>query len=263
MDNTVIRSSQDELLYAFCEMLKVNGIELDLYFETLQPIEFTELDNIATQIKREEETGEKLSAIDLDDFTDDEGDDMIGQLDNLGEFINEEDWDLVHSEESTDEEFDVQQFAKENRSPMDRIKDFFSINAKPNSRSAQDTDAYKVRYAYMPVRRSPKSRKFCKMMEQYTDKNIVFRKEDISQMSFRGVNKELGHKKQRYSLFKFKGGKNCKHYWELRVYKKKVGKNSRVTESNAAKGGYNSPTNPNEISVRPIDMPNNGAYPNK
>ena len=40
-----------------------NGIDLNLYFVTLQPIEFTELDNIQTRVKREEETGEKLSAM--------------------------------------------------------------------------------------------------------------------------------------------------------------------------------------------------------
>ena len=50
------------LIDAFKELLAFNGIFLDLYFTTLQPIEFTELDNIATKIKREEETGEKLSS---------------------------------------------------------------------------------------------------------------------------------------------------------------------------------------------------------
>jgi hypothetical protein len=45
-------------------MLEFNQIDLNLYFVTLQPIEFTQLDNIETKIKREEETGEKLSAID-------------------------------------------------------------------------------------------------------------------------------------------------------------------------------------------------------
>jgi len=43
--------------------LAFNGIDLNLYFVTLQPIEFTELDNIQTRVKREEETGEKLSAM--------------------------------------------------------------------------------------------------------------------------------------------------------------------------------------------------------
>jgi hypothetical protein len=45
-------------------MLEFNQIDLNLYFVTLQPIEFTQLDNIETKIKREEETGEKLSAMD-------------------------------------------------------------------------------------------------------------------------------------------------------------------------------------------------------
>ena len=46
MDNVIIRPLQDEILHAFEEILLVNNIILDLYFTTLQPIEFTELDNI-------------------------------------------------------------------------------------------------------------------------------------------------------------------------------------------------------------------------
>ena len=68
MDNIVIRPFQTLLLDAFKELLSFNGIFLDLYFTTLQPIEFTELDNIATKIKREEETGEKLSSDKVEDI---------------------------------------------------------------------------------------------------------------------------------------------------------------------------------------------------
>jgi hypothetical protein len=78
-------------------------------------------------------------------------------------------------------------------------------------------------------------------------------------MSFRGINKKLGHKKRNYSLFKFKGGKNCHHYWERRVYKKK----DRVSEDEALRDGYVAPNNPEEVPIRPVDMPNNGAYPTK
>ena len=59
MDNVIIRPLQDEILNGLEEILAVNKIALDLYFVTLQPIEFTELDNISTKVKREEETGEK------------------------------------------------------------------------------------------------------------------------------------------------------------------------------------------------------------
>ncbi len=62
MDNVIIRPLQDGIIEALEDILKFNDIDLDLYFITLQPIEFTELDNISTKVKREEETGEKLSS---------------------------------------------------------------------------------------------------------------------------------------------------------------------------------------------------------
>lgn len=64
MDNIVIRPFQEKIIECLKTMLEFNQIDLNLYFVTLQPIEFTQLDNIETKIKREEETGEKLSAMD-------------------------------------------------------------------------------------------------------------------------------------------------------------------------------------------------------
>ena len=241
MDNVIIRPLQDEILHALQEILLFNGVVMNLYFTTLQPIEFTELDNISTKVKREEETGEKLSSQEeLGDFSDDEGDVMLSQLEGLGETLDDT-WELVHSEVVEDAEKDF------------KLTDL--ADANPKKESSQDNGVYKVRYAYMPVRKSENSRKFCKHMEGFTSNNVVFRKEDINMMSFRGVNKELGHNKQNYSLLKFKGGKNCHHFWELRVYKKIGGK--QVTP----KGDFIEPKNPEETPIRPIDLPNNGAYP--
>ena len=95
-------------------------------------------------------------------------------------------------------------------------------------------------------------------METFTERKIVFRKEDINMMSFRGVNKELGHKGRNYSLLKYKGGKNCHHYWELRVYKKKDGK--QVDSANAYGKGLKEPNNPSEMGERMIDRADRGAY---
>ena len=249
MDNIVIRPFQQALIDGLNEILVFNNIQLNLYFVTLQPIEFTELDNISTKVKREEETGEKLSSDVLKDFTDEEGEDMLSQLEELGEVISDE-WEIVHEEKVTEEneEFDFRRLASVKES-----------DAKPSKSSVQDNKGYKVRYAYMPVRNNPKSRDFCKSMEKLTAKDIVFRKEDINMMSFRGVNKELGHKQRRYSLFKFKGGKNCHHYWQRLIFKKK----DRVSEDEALRDGYKAPNNPDEVPIRPVDMPNRGAYPTK
>jgi hypothetical protein len=160
-------------------------------------------------------------------LSDEEFEDIIEQLEEFGEVISD-DWELVSSE---------------------RV-DLADV-------SKQDNKGYKVRYAYMPMRKSPDSRGFCQKMEALTERDIVYRLEDINQMSFRGVNKELGHKGRNYSLFKYKGGKNCHHFWEKRVYKKKT----QVSEDEALADGYTAPNNPSEVPVAPKDMPNGGAYP--
>ncbi len=240
MDNIVIRPFQQGIIDGLDEIFAFNNIALNLYFVTLQPIEFTELDNIATKIKREEETGEKLSSQvpeELCDLSDEEFDDLFDQLEEFGEVVSDE-WELVSTEK-----VDLASVSEK--------------DAKPSKTSSQDNKGYKVRYAYMPMRKSPNSRLFCQKMESLTSRDIVFRMEDINQMSFRGVNKELGHQGRNYSLAKFKGGKNCHHFWEKRVYKKKT----RVSEDEALAEGYAAPTNPEELPIRPVDMPNGGAYP--
>ena len=253
MDNIVIRPFQTLLINAFNELLAFNGINLNLYFVTLQPIEFTELENIETKIKREEETGEKLSSQEKNDFNDEEGDDLLSQLESLGEKVDENDWELIHTEkvEDTEAEFDFTKLAEVSKD-----------DAKPNKVSSQDNSTYKVRYSYGPVRNSADSRRFCQRMELLTGQNLVFRKEDINMMSFRGVNKELGHKGQNYSLFKYKGGVNCHHYWELKVYKKKVSDNNLVSEQEAIKDGLKEPKNAPEVEIAPKDMANRGHHPN-
>ncbi len=61
MDNTVIRPFQNLLIDAFDKILAYNDISLDLYFKTLQPLEFADLENAVTKEQVEEETGQKLS----------------------------------------------------------------------------------------------------------------------------------------------------------------------------------------------------------
>lgn len=260
MDNVVIRPFQQALIEGFSEILEFNDIFLNLYFITLQPIEFTELDNISTKVRKEEETGEKqtenLSSqepVSLEDFSDEDGEDLFEQLEDLGEVISDE-WELIDSQLLDGTETSLEEL----KTSLAKVS---KDDANPNKPSKQDNSGFKVRYAYGPVRNSAGSRDFCRKMEALTSKKLVFRKEDIGMMSFKGANKELGHKKQNYSLFLYKGGVNCKHVWERRVYKKKVSDNTEVDASDAKKDGFNEPTNPKEVGVRPSDMKNGGAYP--
>jgi len=66
MDNTVIRPFQELLIDSFDQILAFNDIALNLYFITLQPLEFTEVDrSVQTDEEIEEETGVKMSSIEL------------------------------------------------------------------------------------------------------------------------------------------------------------------------------------------------------
>lgn len=59
MDNTVIRPMQVTILDGLEKILEYNGIELDIYFKTLQPLEFTDLTNAMSTSEIEKETGIK------------------------------------------------------------------------------------------------------------------------------------------------------------------------------------------------------------
>lgn len=53
-------------------------------------------------------------------------------------------------------------------------------------------------------------RSFCQRMMSL---NKFYTKEEINIMSFRGDNRQFGHKGQNYSIWEYAGGAFCKHYW--------------------------------------------------
>ena len=61
MDNTVIRPMQVTILDELEKILDYNEIDLDIYFKTLQPLEFTDLTNAINEEEIEKETGSKRS----------------------------------------------------------------------------------------------------------------------------------------------------------------------------------------------------------
>ena len=259
--NTVVRPIQEMILDAIDDILAVNGASLNVYFKTLQPLEL--------QADITEEEKEELSKVELGDdsrpFLDDElAHEMLDALADLGE-EEPEGYELIDAEEVGDEEpedFDVESY----------LNGLVSLSATQDSN--QDTELYKVRYRYSKgTSKTPmgQSRTFCKTM---MSKKMLYRKEDIGQMSARGVNKSFGHKGRNYSLFKYKGGVNCYHRWERRIYKKKLKKDGTEWGGNALQGtkfvnvnqavreGFKMPKNPKEVAIAPIDLPNNGHHPN-
>ena len=89
-----------------------------------------------------------------------------------------------------------------------------------DSVSFMDTPTTKLRYRYDVIpgkgsRLQSNSRDFCsELITRFTNRNKVFRKEDINQMSINGVNTGFGPGGvDQYNIFNYAGGKNCRHDW--------------------------------------------------
>ena len=262
LDNTVIRPFQTLLIDAFDQILAYNNISLKLYFKTLQPLEFTDLDNIEDEETKEEETGVKLSK---EDLTDEEFDIILDEL--RGEKISNR-WEAVDEREFSEENEDIEEWANKNIESKEQQLEKKSIDSKKSGFSYLDKSLYKVRYKYNEKYSSGKSRQFCRIMMGRSGRGIVYRLEDIDKASRAGVNKSFGHKGKAYDLFKYKGGVNCGHFWSEVLYrlksktmKKKIQNYDEVNE--IPKSYRPRPAGHKEAKKAPKDMPNNGAYPKK
>ena len=262
MDNTVIRPFQTLLINAFDDILAYNDIALNLYFKTLQPLEFKDLSNVVDAETKEEETGVKLSKV-------------LTELDEFGEDEDLENWELIDerkvdydAEEELNEELNKLNNPK--LSILSKMYNFVTTGtARPNAKSSQDGEnedglQFKVRYQYAPLSFSENSREFCKKMVKAKK---IYRKEDIDMMSKKAVNAGWGlNGADTYDIWLYKGGGDCHHFWMRKTYKAKsknlkpnVGNpNAEVSVNKARKEGFKPEVNAKEVATRPTDMPNNG-----
>jgi hypothetical protein len=255
-DNTIIRPFQEMILDGVDKILAFNDISLNLYFKTLQPLEFQD-DVVVDQETQEEETGVKLSA---DEPTDEYFDNAFNELEALGEVIDESEWELVE-EAPVDYEAEAQ---------MEKFFAFASTGtAFPNAKSTQDGVTpegrpYKVRYGYAPEQAGDNSREFCKKM---VSAKKVYRKEDILSMSTKAVNAGFGvGGADTYDIWLYKGGARCHHFWMRKVFMAKEGAksvdakspNAEVGVNKAKRAGAELEVNDKKVATRPVDMPNEG-----
>jgi hypothetical protein len=256
-DNMVIRPFQEEILDAFDSILAFNGVALKLFFKTLQPLEFTDLENTQNEEQVAEETGTELSA-------------HTNPLIDLGE-EPQDNWLLIDEKQvdyDTDDEENELLSKEPKQSLLNKIINLVSTgDARPNITSRQDKviDGVKfvVRYKYEgEVTDNP--REFCTQM---VSANKIYRKEDILNMSTQIVNAGWGPKgTDYYSIWLYKGGGNCHHRWNKQVYAVFEGTGLNITantkklaQAKAAKFGY-VVTNPSLVATRPIDIPNTHGF---
>ena len=269
MDNTVIRPFQTLLIDAFDSILAYNNIALKLYFKTLQPLEFTDLENVEDEETKEEETGVKLAK----ELPDEVGTAIADALIDLGESEEEilKDFDVIDEREVNYEEEDgldevIADLNKpKEKSTLAKIWEFVSTgSAKPYRESEQDGKSkqtkeegneFLVRYMYSPARTKATSRQFCSKM---VSAKKVYRKEDIVAMENKAVNAGFGKGgSDTYSIWLYKGGARCSHKWLRKTYVRKEGGKglgSAISTSEARSRGFKPETNAQKVPVAPKDM---------
>ena len=254
-DNLVIKSFQGLLIEAFDKILAYNNISLHLYFKTLQPLEFTDLENVEDDETREEETGVKLSKNHIDN-------EIADELIDLGE--NEEDilkdYDLI-DEHDVDYELDDELNEK-----IDELNNEVKLVSTGRANKTKDSEqdgttkssralgyTFLVRYTYTKAPgRADSSREFCEKMMKAKK---VYRKEDIIAMSKLAVNPGFGKNgADNYNIWLYKGGARCFHRWTRKIFLRKddtkgVGKS--ISTNRAIKAGFKPETNNKKVSIAP------------
>jgi hypothetical protein len=269
-NNVVIKPYQELIIDALDEMFAVNNFSLNLYFKTIEPLEFMDIDNTLDNEVIEEETGIKQEEDEVElleasrqcfnNIDDKELNTIAEELIALGEDEDLENYEIVDEREV---DYDTEE-------SLDKMLNLASTGvARPKAKSEQDGTSkqesqkdvlFKVRYSYAPNKASGNSREFCKKM---TSANKIYRKEDIIMMGDKAVNAGFGEKgADTYSIWLYKGGARCHHKWFRKTYMLKDGVQSEITTGQARSKGFKAPVNEQKVPVAPNDMPLKGFSPN-
>ena len=267
-NNTVVIPFQNILLKGLEKIFRVNDIDLDLYFKTLKPADFIDLEVTETQSDEDQEK----EGVSKDDFVEMSDDDLGAVYDDLeGEIIEDEKWEIVDERDQGAEE-SYENWAK--RLIKENKKEEFAdeIKSDEDKFSYLDKSFYRVRFKYAVGSRKPSSstRIFCKNMMRLAKGGFVYRIEDIDKASDAGINRQLGHKGRKYDLFKFKGGVYCRHVWKEVLYRLKKG--TELKDGLSLDDDYNKvkkipktyvrkPKGLKDSKIAPVNMPNEGHYP--
>jgi hypothetical protein len=282
-DNVVIRPFQRLIIDAVTKVLNFNGFNLNLYFKTLQPLEFTDLSgNVIDDETREEETGVSLASqkkkIELVKPNAGESkDDFLGRCIPI---VIREGKDQDQATAICYSYFEGTMLESDEKSWIEHLKDkgeiintdewelidvqevtdadeelrFNLAYDNPNKKSDDDKGVYKIRYRYGPDFVSNKSREFCSTMVQEAKSGVIFRREDIIQMGDAGVNGQFAPSGQSsYSIWKYKGGVNCHHRWERLTFRRKQVKGKFLPKQPNETGESRDLDNYNEVSNKSAD----------
>ena len=196
-------------------------------------------------------------------------------IEEFGEDIPEE-WELIEEEVVDGEHQDFNYEEVLNELMNEKLELASTGRAIPSRKSEQDGlskksfDYFRVRYVYANdnflENKSGTKRDFCRKMEAAKK---LYRKEDIINMGKKPVNAGFGiDGADTYSIWLYKGGPQCFHFWSRRIYKTVIGE-SRTTKiedadmigyTKARSEGFTAKKNDKLVATPPRKMKNNGYY---
>ena len=282
--NTVIKPFQDHIIKILNKLFYCNNMDMPLSFVQLKPIttRFTNQDLAAvmTQDEIREELG--LPPLDEDVVVKEDMTKMsdFSTLETYLETLEDipENWEIINTEIVDGEHRDFDYEKELNDIANNKLELVSTGRANPNARSKQDglnkrkTAFYKVRYVYARdeslTNQSGTRREFCQKM---MTAGKIYRKEDIIKMGKMAVNPGFGPKgAKNYDIFLYKGGPQCFHYWERRIYKAPKNEDNYVyypdpiqddviiKATTARSQGFTAERNDELVAIAPRNMKNNG-----
>jgi hypothetical protein len=283
--NTVVRGFQLNILNTLQTIFSVNNINLPVEFVQLKPITIQFDSETIREVMTQDEIREDIGLAplsddeevveDRDDFSKTEKaekTELESFIEEFGEDMPEE-WELVEEEKVVDEHTDFDFEEVLNDVANEKIELASTGRAIPSRKSEQDGvskktyDYFRVRYVYTKdnfLSQEGETRDFCRQM---TGQKKVYRKEDIINMSKRPVNPGWGPRgANTYSIWLYKGGGNCHHYWLRQIYKTTIGesKTTKIEDADligytkAKSEGFTAKKNNVLVAKPPKKMKNNG-----
>jgi hypothetical protein len=207
LQETVIIPKQQPILNAINEVFEKYRIDIPLSFLPLNNERTASTDEVIEAPQRVDDltlSEVKKKGVDL--------------LIDLGEIEDLENYEVIDAQKV--ETFDL------------KDGDFLQLASVPRAnnvaKSEQDTSLFLVRYKYKG-KLNNNSRDFCQKVLK-VDK--VYRYEDLINASSKAVNKGFGPDgADTYNIAYYKGGVNCKHFWERKIYLRKTRRNISVNEA--------------------------------
>jgi len=278
--NTVVKPFQLHILNTLQTIFSVNNMDLPVQFVQLKPItvEFTseDLKGVMTEDEIREEVGLKpLADVEVREDFASEKTELDKFIEEFGEDIPEE-WELIEEEVVDGEHQDFNYEEVLNELMTEKLELASTGRAIPSRKSEQDGiskksyDYFRVRYVYANdnflENKSGTKRDFCKKM---TAAKKLYRKEDIINMGKKPVNAGFGiDGAATYSIWLYKGGPQCHHFWSRRIYKTVIGesKTTKIEDADmigytkAKSEGFTAKKNDKLVATPPRKMKNNGYY---